>query len=85
MDPESNPKKNQEPKSGVNVVLLLLILVTCYMPIAIVFKGNIYGIFAEWIAFVLLSFYFPIKEEIRNNPKGAYIILCIIGFIGVFV
>lgn len=66
-------------------VLLLLIAVTCYMPVAVVFNGNIYGIFAEWIAFVLLSFYFPIKEEIRSNPKGATIILCIIAFIGVYI
>ena len=66
-------------------VLLLLIAVTCYIPIAVVFNGNIYGIFAEWIAFVLLSFYFPIKEEIRTNPKGALIILCIIGFIGTYI
>ena len=66
-------------------VLLLLIAVTCYIPVAVVFNGNIYGIFAEWIAFVLLSFYFPIKEEIRNNPKGALIILAIIGFIGVYI
>ena len=66
-------------------VLIFLIAVTCYIPIAVVFNGNIYGIFAEWIAFVLLSFYFPIKEEIRNNPKGATIILAIIGFIGVYI
>ena len=66
-------------------VLLLLIMITCYMPVAVVFNGNIYGIFAEWIAFVLLSFYFPIKEEIRNNPKGALIILAIVGFIGVYI
>lgn len=66
-------------------VLLLLIAVTCYIPVAVIFNGNVYGIFAEWIAFVLLSFYFPIKEEIRNNPKGATIILCIIGFIGVYI
>ena len=66
-------------------VLLLLIIITCYIPVAVLFNGNIYGIFAEWIAFVLLSFYFPVKEEIRSNPKGALILLCIVGFIGFYV
>lgn len=66
-------------------VLALLFTVTLYMPVAVVFNGNLYGIFAEWIAFVLLGFYFPVKEEIRSNPRGAYIILCIVGFIGVYI
>ena len=66
-------------------VLLMLVLVTCYIPVAVLFNGNMYSIFSEWVAFVFLSFYFPIKEEIRSNPRGALIILCIVGFIGVYV
>ncbi len=63
----------------------LLILVTCYIPIAILFGGSGYGIFAEWSAFVLLAFYFPIKDTIASHRHGATIVLAAIGFIGAFV
>lgn len=63
----------------------LLVLVTCYIPIAFIFNGNPYGIFAEWRAFILLAFYFPVKETIKEHKHGTLIVLAAIGFIGLFV
>ena len=66
-------------------VILMLVLVTLYVPLAVVFGSNPANIFREWIAFVLLGLYFPVKEEIRKHPEGAFTVLCIIGIIGCFV
>ena len=63
----------------------LLVLVTCYVPIAFVFDGNPYSIFGEWNALVLLAFYFPVKETVSRYEHGATVVLAAIGFIGLFV
>lgn len=66
-------------------ILLLLILVTCYLPISFLFNGYPQGIFSEWIAFTLLAFYFPVKEAIKEHEHGAKIVLLSILVIGLFV
>ena len=66
-------------------IFAFLLLCTAYLPIAFLFNGNVYGIFAEWRALVLLAFYFPVKETVREHRNGAAIVLTAIAFVGLFV
>ncbi|MEZ4702136.1 MAG: O-antigen ligase family protein [Rhodothermales bacterium] len=73
-------------RSGADAgVLGLLLLVVAYVPLALVFGGNMPAITGELSAFVLFAIYFPVKDALTRYRVAPWIVLGSVLFIGIFV
>ncbi|MDX1428865.1 MAG: hypothetical protein R3282_01205, partial [Rhodothermales bacterium] len=60
-------------------VLLFLVYVTASTGLTFVFGGNPSAMASEWLSISMLAFYFPIKEFVSRDPRGARAIVTTLG------
>lgn len=64
---------------------LFLACVTLSLPLTILFGGKLGAAVSEWIALLMLAFYFPVREACSRYPNGRKVILTAFLWIGLFI
>jgi len=67
------------------VLMLFLVLMSLSFPITLLYGGTMRMIMGEWLSLSMLAFYWPVREAIERNPRALYVMIGVIGWIGLFV
>lgn len=65
-------------------LFFFLVGVTLTMPLTIVFDGWLSGMFSEWVALLMLGFYFPVREAFTRYDATPKVILALLLWIGIY-
>lgn len=66
-------------------LFLFMVILVCSVPLTILFGGNLRGVFSEGLSFSMLLLYFPVKEVCVRYKKGAWLIVGVIAWVGLFI
>lgn len=66
-------------------LFFFLIGVTLTFGLTFVFGGKLRGAFSEWVALLMLAFYFPVREACIRHPKAVKWLLIVLAFVATFV
>lgn len=66
------------------VMLFFLIGITLSFPLTVLFGGGLTKMVSEWVAMIMIGFYFPIKEACERYPNGTRWIVGVVLWIGLF-
>ncbi|MEQ9104994.1 MAG: O-antigen ligase family protein [Rhodothermales bacterium] len=66
-------------------LILFLAFMTLSIPLTLVFGGSLKGALTEWLAYMLLGLYFPVRAAVQSSRRGVMVVLVGVAFVGFFV